>query len=365
MEEKTTARSAKILLITLIVLGAAQMLIGRNLSNLAMFNPANYHYDRTSPLYSISQRQQNPQEYEEDAPTWSSFARQHHKNTTELDSSLRWKIPRRKNARRNVIEALTYGISGAFPWFSRILPAVRFDLPFTNTSKLEIVIVEGIADATFDFNQCMFGRKYENLTEPDGYYDVCFTADIKSYKETCRMKRERRHDYPAPGHERWSCQDTHVMEQLVGAQIIDYIIGHYDRFGESKTHNLFFLAEERPIKLISIDHDHHTYFKKFFKNGGHNKYDEFVVQKYLLQHDMPQQLRDEIRDVVLLGSKDDFVKGMNATLQGQLDNLNMVVANIYNRRYSPKKWKEKPFVADVIWNRLQNVVDYYNITVDK
>ena len=66
--------------------------------------------------------------------------------------------------------------------------------------------------------------------------------------------------------------------------------------------------------------------------------------------------------MVLLG-RYEFVNGMNTTLQGQLDNLNMAAPNNYKKWYG-KKRKNMRFVADVIWNRLQNVVDYYNITID-
>ncbi len=346
--------------------------------------PHRQEQSRLQNLQEERQRQQNHHHEPKDVPYWSAFARQHHKNTTEFDSRLRWKKPQLMNLKRkqiegvhtqrNAIEILTYGISGALPWYGRILPAVRFDLPYKNTSELEIAIVEGVVDATFDLYQCTDGRKYENQTDPDGYYDVCFTTSApdgkkikkKHFEEFCytkfkRRKQIRRRDYPAPGHERWSCHDQNVMEQLVGAQILDYLVRHYDRFYKEITHNLFFFAEERPIKFVSIDHEahHRSKFKDFYESKGKNKYEDYVDLKYLLKHDMPLELREEIRSVVWNGTKQDFVDRVNATLQGQLDNLNRVFVDVYRERWTrPKKL---PFVTDIIWNRLQGVADYFKI----
>jgi len=370
---KLTTRSVNRLVMVLPLLIAAHEIIISHDFGLYLAN--HDHYDRVpfDPIAEQRHQQSYGKEYQ-DAPLWSAFERQHCKNTTKLDSRLRWKeTPHKRhqsaNPRRNAIEVLTYGISGAFPWYGRILPAIRFDLPYKKSTKLEIAMVEGIVDATFDLHQCTDGRNYENQTEPtDGYYDACFAAapqDRKYMKDLCYIKRStketlRKFDYPAPGHERWSCHDTHVMEQLVGAQILDYLIGHGDRFYRTRTKNIFFFPDERPMKLVSIDHD--SKLSSFYNNNGRNLYKHRVKLQYLLTHDMPRQLREEIKNVFLHGTKEEFVNKVNATLRGQLDNLNSALVDVYKDDHGSK---ELPFVTDILWNRLEGLVEFFNVTIDE
>lgn len=303
------------------------------------------------------------------APIWSAYTRQHHRNTSELDVLLQWRKPgtRKKiDTRRFAMEILTYGLSGAFPWYGEILPALRFDLPYHPLSNVEIAVVEGIVDATLDLHQCSVGKDEE--TDPDGYYDACFppnhTSGRSPGRKACfakggdRSAEFRIHNYPSPGHERWSCQDKSVMEQLVAAQILDYLLAHGDRFFRSLTNNLFFSWEEHPVKFVSIDHS--GSIDSFYRNY---KYAHWVKLKFLLEHDMPMQLRKEIKRMVLLGSKEEFGSRVNSTIHGQLDNMNNVFLDLYHQENPDKK--QPGFITDVIWDRLEAIVEYYNITIEE
>ena len=360
----TTSNGQKRILIALLALAITQIIIGHDFSILLA------RYDLTSLKFYVDghERNNHKEDYpkELDAPNWSAFVRQHHKNVTELDASIEWRLPgkgKTVDSRRSATEVLTYGLSGVFPWYGTILPAIRFDLPFQKSTQVEIAFVEDLVDATLDVHQCGVDRN-ENK-EPDGYYDVCFppkaagrkVAKSQCYTKEGRASKFRIHDYPSPGHERWSCHDKSIMEQLVGAQILDFLLAHGDRFFADRTNNLFFSWEQRPIKFVSIDH--HGSITSFY---GKKNYAQRVRLKYLLEHEMPLRLRDEIKRVVLLGSKDEFVNKVNATVYGQLDNLNTVFVDLY-KELLPEREQPK-LITDIIWNRLESVVDFYNLTID-
>ena len=104
-----------------------------------------------------------------------------------------------------------------------------------------MALVEGLVDATLDLHQCTIGR---DIGEADGYFDACFppqAAGRAAGKAACFRKGEgltskaRIYNYPAPGHERWSCSDPSTMEQLAAAQVLDYIISHGDRLYRERT----------------------------------------------------------------------------------------------------------------------------------
>lgn len=113
--------------------------------------------------------------------------------------------------RRSAMEVLTYGLSGAIPWYGTIFPALKFDIPFQKTTQVHVVMVGGLVDATLDLHQCTIGRGMEKESEPDGYFDTCFpsqaagrTAGKAVYfrKGEGLTSKARIYNYPAPGHER-------------------------------------------------------------------------------------------------------------------------------------------------------------------
>ncbi len=358
----STSNGQRRILFALLALVITQIIIGHDFSIVLA------RIDLTPLEYMAGHERNHKEDYpkELDVPNWSAFARQHHKNITELDALIEWRVPgkgKTVDSRRSATEVLTYGLSGVFPWYGTILPAIRFDLPFQKSTQVEIAFVEDLVDATLDIHQCSVGRDETN--KRDGYYDVCFppkasgrkVAKSQCYKKEGRAAKFRIHNYPSPGHERWSCHDMSIMEQLVGAQILDFLLAHGDRFFADRTNNLFFSWEQRPINFVSIDH--HGSITSFY---GKKNYTQRVRLKYLLEHEMPLQLRDEIKRVVLHGSKDKFVDKVNATIYGQLDNLNTIFADLY-KELLPEKEQPKS-ITDIIWNRLESVVDFYNLTID-
>jgi len=338
-----------------------------------------------APVWSASTRQQrhknvveaeqknetvNEQQKDRyDAPIWSAYTRQQrHKNVTDLDALLTWSYPGikpRVKIRRGASEVLTDGIAGVLPWYGAILPAIRFRSPFDNTTKVEIVRLGNITDIFLDLQQCIVGRD-GGESKPDGYYDVCFphfpgrvaAVDFCFIKDSLMRSSTRIRNFPAPGHERWSCSDNFVMEQLAAAQVLDYIIAHGDRFYKERTNNLFFSSNQRPIRFVSIDHDGNPC--KFFSL---NKIQRLGVTRMSLEYELPPELRKDFRRVVLTGSKDEFVQTFNATIDGQLDNLNRVIREYFNSK--PCNEIEQPGdIAGVIWKRLKSVAHFYNFTMD-
>ncbi len=361
-----------IVLIVLSILVSTQTLFT---CNLLEFTPTRNYSTTTASISSLDAKQEGPKEKgkrqrqrDATAPMWSTFRRQRSKNLPEFDAPLIWKWPGVKakvKPQRIVTEVMVYGLAGVLPWFGTILPAIRFELPFSNTTKIEMVRVNNITDIFVDLQQCSEGRN--ETSGPDGYYDVCFpnVTGGSAAKEMCYQKginmrsTTRIRKYPAPGHERWSCSDEFVIEQLAAAQVLDYIIRHGDRFYRDRTNNLFFSANERPVQFLSIDHD--TDPCRFFR---YQEYEETVSMKMLLEYDLPLDLRDDLRRVVLRGSKDDFLQTFNSTIDGQYDNLNRVSRESFTKDYC-KPGKEDPRdLADIIWERLESVVHFYNITID-
>ena len=299
-----------------------------------------------------------------EASKWSAYRRQHHKNTTEFDALVKWKplgsIDHADySPKRAASEILTYGLAGVFPWYGYRLPAMRFNAPFTNSTQVEMVMVEGVVDVFLDLHHCSKGRDGEN--GPDGYYDACFpnvtgrkAAQSLCFEEGKHMANETRlRHFPFPGHERWSCSDHQVIEQLVGAQVIDYLMRHGDRFYARRTNNLFFSLQEKPLTFVSIDHD--LNICKFFKSA---EYDERVKLDMLKEYSLPPELYDEIRAVVL-GSKEEFERRLNDVIDGQLDNVERVLDGEF---LDSCPGNEKPkSTTDMIWDRLQSVARFYKM----
>ena len=82
----------------------------------------------------------------------------------------------------------------------------------------------------------------------------------------------------------------------------------------------------------------------------------------MLEHDLPPQLQDEIKTIILLGSKEEFTRKYNATINGQLDNLANVIVDLFAES-RPDKERPKS-ITDIIWKRLESVVQFYNMTID-
>merc|ERR1712078_897348 len=61
-------------------------------------------------------------------------------------------------------------------------------------------------------------------------YEHCYIEGHREGK-TFKPQKEpenRKIDFPAPGHEKWSCGDHNIMEQLVAALVLDVFTGHGD-----------------------------------------------------------------------------------------------------------------------------------------
>lgn len=298
---------------------------------------------------------------------WSALKRQQSTNLTEFDANLQWRSPGTNayvKIQRSVTEILTYGLAGVLPWFGKILPAVRFESPFNYTSKVEMVIVGGITDIFLDLQQCSIGRDEES--GPDGYYDACFPSvpGRSAARNLCFMKgiqmrsTTRIRDFPSPGHERWSCSDHFVMEQLVAAQVLDYFISHGDRFYGERTNNLFFSSTEGRVKFVSIDHE--GGLCKFFRV---KEYEDYVSSKELLKYQLPLELRDDLKNVAMYSSKDEFVKTLNTTLDGQFDNLNRVIKESFHTDACKPEEEDPRDLGDILWERLESVARFYKFTI--
>jgi len=242
--------------------------------------------------------------------------------------------------------------------------ALRFEVPLEDASNIEQIQLDGIIDIYLDLRQCSVGRDGES--GPDGYYDACFpnvtgrdTANKQCFLQGVNMRTTTRiRDYPAPGHERWLCSDHSIMEQLAAAQILDYIITHGDRFYRDRTNNLFISSIERPIKFISIDHEAAkcTFFRK-------REFEKYAGTKELLDYQLPLELRDDLERVFQLGSRDEFVEKLNATIDGQFDNLNRVMReSLQTDDCRPEKGEDPRDLAEILWERMESVAHFYNIT---
>lgn len=237
-------------------------------------------------------------------------------------------------------------------------------LRLKKTTQVEMVMVEGVIDVFLDLHHCTMGRDGEN--GPDGYYDACFPnatgrgeANRLCFEKDKLMGNETRlRHFPSPGHERWSCSDHQVIEQLVGAQVLDYLIMHEDRFYEIRTKNLFFSLQEKPLTFVSIDHDMNLC--NFFKS---KEYDKKVKLDMLKEYSLPPELYDEIR-AVIRGSKEEFQRRLNDVIDGQLDNVERVLDGEF-LDYCPGNEKPKS-TSDMIWDRLQSLARFYkmNTTID-
>ena len=325
-------------------------------------------------------------------PIWSAAAvftkqREGHNHSNSIQE---FRIPGRGNIgpMRRATEFLTYGLGGILPYYGEILPALEYKgSTFHNTSEVKISVIPNASLVVLDLQECQQGRKTKDGDiVRDGNYNVCYFPTREDSKDTninhkywanCfhgerkKMKGMRNFDYqrrfhnlPAPGHELWSCSDRHVMEQLVAAQALDFLIYHTDRFSRRATNNVFFLEHQRPVKFVSIDHDG-VLLNDYFRNQS---YEERVKVKLLLGFDLPRKLRADLQRVRLRSSKEEFVRSFNASLDGQLGQLTGVLVQIWSK--TPKKFLYKTYqtppnataLTDILWTRFESLVNFYNIT---
>ena len=338
-----------------------------------MVDRSNVPLERTDNTAFTSNREETRDQFTTTAPIWSALAQQqlqeflHSYSVILMDTQ--WRKPgvsKNVDARRNSMELLAYGILSALPSYAQVLPAIRYDIPFTNKTQLQTAMVDGLVDSTMDLYQC-------DGNQTNGYFDVCYGDGPKWVKENCWKKdlhggysRDNRlRKYPnEPGHERWSCNDAHIMQQLLMATILDYLMYHNDRiYKHSPTKNLFFFKDTRPVSFVSIDHHPSVY--NFFKTKA--SFERTVQHRRLLEFDLPPSLRKDLETFIGETSKDDFVKNFNATIRGQLDNLNSVLAAALTEAIDKGKLKtiSPASVTDVLWFRLHSVASFYNITNDK
>ena len=88
---------------------------------------------------------------------------------------------------------------------------------------------------------------------------------------------------------------------------------------------------------------------------------EFTRPKQLLAYDIPAALREDLRKVTK-GTRKDFVRTFNATIWGQVDNLDQVILGIGIERGHFDDVANYEPVIDILWRRLREVAKYYNIT---
>jgi hypothetical protein len=292
------------------------------------------------------------------------------------DANIKFRLPgrgRRLRTMRRAMELLTYGLGGILPYFGKILPAINYEgATFRNTTDIRVAVIPDAALIVLDLIECDKGRKTkEGNVVKDGLYNVCFYGEhycfLKKIKGQNHLSYERRiHDPPSPGHEIWSCTDHVVTEQLAAAQALDFLIYHTDRFYKDRgTNNVFFLEHQRPIQFVSIDHDR-TNNQDIFR---YKSYKEWVRLKLLLGFDLPQELRSDLQRVRLLGSQGDFVRNLNASIDGQLDSLVGMLDDLWHGtdvRFK-KGWVKTPpnatSLTDILWRRFEELVNFYNITI--
>ena len=313
------------------------------------------------------------------------------------EPQLKWRVPgkfgRAFHDHRHAIEVVTYGLAGVLPYYAEILPALRFKdggRIFTNTTRVEIAVVPNLLDVILDLHECSPNGNGSSVNG-DGFFNACYSPPenndtramvrnkngliigaseasyehcyIEGHREGKTFKpikepENRKIDFPAPGHEKWSCGDHNIMEQLVAALVLDVFTGHGDRFRETYQTNLFVLQGQQPVTFVSIDHD--PMELRFFTDKIIHK----TQPQMLLGYDMSARLREEIR-VALASGKEDFVRKINETIWGQLDNLERVVRQI-GEAYDKSTGIQKPrptnsSVVDTLWRRLALVANYYDI----
>mmetsp|Transcript_25299 Transcript_25299/g.28867 ORF Transcript_25299/g.28867 Transcript_25299/m.28867 type:complete len:381 (+) Transcript_25299:856-1998(+) len=326
-------------------------------------------------------------------PIWSAAKRLQLHDTSILDTQIRWRFPgKRKKLRihRSATELVAYGMAGVLPYYGNILPALRFRPPFTNKTQVEIALVPDIIDIIIDLHECSENGNGTS-TQGDGKFNACYSPlqsngtmemyqnehgyfvggaeasfhhcymdtqrNLSRVKQRDRSYPNRKHNFPTPGHQKWSCSDHDLIEQLVAARVLDIVIQHRDRFDRDRNNNLFILSGRQPITFVSIDHDGNPAY--FFKRLDHN----VIGPRILTAYELPQKLHDDIRSV-FLGSKDDFVKKFNATIDGQLDNLTHLLKQLWRKtQLNASKSPDYSSVTDALWYRLKMVAEYYNVDI--
>lgn len=248
-----------------------------------------------------------------------------------------------------------------------------------NETKTEVAVIPDVVDATLDLIECKVGRMTQDgEIVKDGQYNACFPkgedTGRDAARELCyltnnsRAYENRIHNYPAPGHELWSCSDINVMQQMVAANVLDYLIGHRDRFYSYRTNNLFFLKHQHPLQFVSIDHDS-SHQLRLFRDGS---YEEWTPMQILLDYNLPHELKRDLQKLCLRDPKEDFVRNFNASIYGQLDNLTRILGQFWSDSlYDDVRDKVKSaennaslYLVTALWRRLGSVVDFYNITMN-
>ena len=104
------------------------------------------------------------------APFWSAYLFQHHRT----DFNTIWhpigNTYDQLDPKRYAIEVLTYGLAGVLPYYAFQLPALWFESPFGDQTRVLIIHVPQVTDAFLDLHHCKEGLP--NHTKPDGTYDV-------------------------------------------------------------------------------------------------------------------------------------------------------------------------------------------------
>ena len=170
------------------------------------------------------------------------------------------------------------------------------------------------------------------------------------------LSSTRSHLYPAPGHERWLCNDTAILEQLAAMQVLDYLISHTDRFYDDRTNNLFFLRNSEPKLFVNVDHDAHIceFFRPMDKRMEYHRWVELPM---LQDYDLPVLLQQNIRTA--LSSKQRFANILNATMNGQLHAVSAVLEQRFVED-CPGEPMSKP-TLDMVWDRLESVARFYKL----
>lgn len=158
------------------------------LTEMYMVGRSTAPLQRSNDIPSASNKEEAREHFTTAAPVWSALAQQqlqehlHYDGVVWMDTQ--WRKPGVSNdvsAARSAMELITYGILSALPSYAKVLPAIRYDIPFTNTTQLQTAMVDGLADSTLDLFQCD-----DNKT--NGYFDVCYGDGDKWVKENCWKK---------------------------------------------------------------------------------------------------------------------------------------------------------------------------------
>ena len=325
-------------------------------------------------------------------PVWSAaaaFARQReggreHDRSGSGPAGVEFRTPGRGPLRplRNATEFLTYGLGAVLPYYGTILPAFRYEGDtFRDTSEVEVAVIPDASIVALDLHECLGERETYNVC----YYPTTTNSgggggedepknddDGTKYRAHCYLPgqfrltgRKHNHHSGTPGHELWSCSHREVNEQLAAAQVLDFLLFHHDRFRRRSTNNLFFLERERErsggvVRFVSIDHDRLPR-NDFFRNMS---FEGWVQSKQLLKYEIPLELRGDLRRVRLRNTKEDFVRTLNVSLDGQLDRLTGVMAGpgsaTPNRNRTPPP--NATALTDILWTRFESLVNFYGIT---